>query len=198
MALVTRDRADALRALGLPLLASHEDIRAAWKRLAFETHPDGLRGNEDEFARIRAAYDLLRRPMSRPVSRVPSRPAVETRVTEISEAVQSLCRDALTRGDTPVVLWTSWLSALTNREQTHLPTAIRRCGRQIAYLMPTPLEKGVNRVAVPEGELEDPRTVRARVLQFTSEGSGPGRIGVPAEVVAAMFSGARSVHLHFG
>lgn len=197
MALITRDRADALRALGLSPLASQGDIRAAWKRLAFETHPDRAEGSEEDFARIRGAYELLRRESSRPVSQLPPRPSVETRVTEISEEVRTLCESAL-EGGSPTVLWTSWIAALTNVRRTHVPAAIRRRGRQIAYLVPTPLGKGVNRIALPVGELEDPRRISARVVEFTAEKPGPGRIEIPAETVAALFSGARSVHLHFG
>ncbi len=198
MALITRDRADALRALGLPPLASQADIRAAWKRLAFETHPDRICGSESDFSRIRAAYDLLRRETSRPVSQIPPRPRVETRVTEIAADVQRLCRETLERREAPAVLWTSWLAALSNREHVHVASAIRRSGRRIAYLVPTPLGKGTNRVSVPAGDLEDPRRMRPRVLQFTWDATGSGRVEIPAEVVSALFPGARSVHLHFG
>ncbi len=197
MTLMTKDRVDALRELGLPLLASQTDIRAAWKRRAFETHPDRETGSEDDFARVRAAYDLLRRETSRPVSQV-RRPSVEARIREISEDWKRACRTALETGEAPTVLWTSWLAALAHREALHVPSATRRRGRHVAYLVPTKLGKGTNRVAVPVGELEDPLRMKVKVLQFTSDRTGGGRIDVPEEVVAALFPGARSVELHFG
>jgi hypothetical protein len=197
MSLITKDKVDALRALGLQPMADQREIRAAWKRLAFETHPDRDGGSEADFAKVRAAYDMLRREVSRPVSRARPRPSVETRLTEIPAPLRGQCRDALSGGEAPTVLWTTWLAALSNRETVHVPAVIRRRGRQLSYLVPTPLGKGVNRVALPTGELEDPRNISVRVLQFTHDRAGGGRIDIPETVVTELFPGARSVTLEF-
>ncbi len=197
MGLITKDKVDALRALGLQPMADQHEIRAAWKRLAFETHPDRDGGSEADFARVRAAYDMLRREASRPVSRTRPRPSVETRVTEIPTRLRGQCRDALAGDEPPAVLWTTWLAALSNRETVHVPTVIRRRGRQVSYLVPTALGKGVNRVALPTGELEDPRHISVRVIQFTHDRNGGGRVDIPDKVVADLFPGARAVTLEF-
>ncbi len=53
-------RAYAQEVLGLSGHPDHDDIRAAYKKLAFEKHPDRGTGTADEFARISAAYTLLK------------------------------------------------------------------------------------------------------------------------------------------
>lgn len=53
----------ALKSLGLDPEASAtaEDVRAAWRRMALETHPDRPNGSPEAFTRARTAYTLLRR-----------------------------------------------------------------------------------------------------------------------------------------
>lgn len=53
-------RAHALDVLGLTGHPDDEEIRAAYKKLAFEKHPDRGEGSAEEFARINAAYTLLK------------------------------------------------------------------------------------------------------------------------------------------
>lgn len=53
-------RAHALEVLGLAGHPDADDIRAAYKQLAFEKHPDRGEGTDDEFTRINAAYSLLK------------------------------------------------------------------------------------------------------------------------------------------
>lgn len=53
-------RANAQATLGLGGHPSTEEIRAAYKKKAFEKHPDRGNGTNDEFARITAAYALLK------------------------------------------------------------------------------------------------------------------------------------------
>jgi DnaJ like chaperone protein len=65
------DEPDAYVVLGVSRVASAEDIRATWKRLMRENHPDSLaaRGVPAEFiarandkvARINAAWDRIKR-----------------------------------------------------------------------------------------------------------------------------------------
>jgi hypothetical protein len=79
-----------------------------------------------------------------------------------------------------------------------VPHAVRRQGRQVSYLVPTPLAKGANRVAVPVGDLLDPRRVTSKLVRVNSARNGPGRVEVPDEVREALFPGARSVSIEFG
>ena len=51
-------RAHAQEVLGLTGHAEHDEIRAAYKKLAREKHPDNG-GSDDEFAKINEAYSLL-------------------------------------------------------------------------------------------------------------------------------------------
>jgi hypothetical protein len=80
----------------------------------------------------------------------------------------------------------------------HVPHAIRRQGRQVAYLVPTPLAKGSNRVAVPVGDLLDPRRITSKLVRVNSARQGPGRVEVPDDVREELFPGARSVSIEFG
>lgn len=48
---------DALAILGLTWPCSEEDVRTAWKRAAFESHPD-RGGTHDEFVTIHRAYEM--------------------------------------------------------------------------------------------------------------------------------------------
>lgn len=59
----SRDEMRALDVLGLETDASFDDVRASWRRLAKESHPDLKPGDEAAAARFRAvqaAYDVLR------------------------------------------------------------------------------------------------------------------------------------------
>jgi hypothetical protein len=188
-------RSDALRTLGLRPRATAEDVRQAFRRLAFETHPDRRKGHEDEFARIREAYEMLRQGDTASTA-APARPSLEARVTEVSEAMRAACRalldegapalEAPSRGDAPA------------EARDHVPHAIRRQGRQVAYLVPTPLAKGANRVAVPVGDLLDPRRITSKLVRVTSARNGPGRVEVPDAVREELFPGTRSVSIEFG
>jgi len=108
-------KSDALKALGLSGQARPGEIRAAWKRLAFETHPDRNGGALDAFAEARAAYDLLasqlparqetgaaqpRGPSGSGADRVAMgrRPSVAGKVTEFPEATLERCRALLEDG----------------------------------------------------------------------------------------------------
>jgi hypothetical protein len=53
-------------------------------------------------------------------------------------------------------------------------------------------------VAVPVGDLLDPRRVTSKLVRVTSARRGPGRVEVPDDVREALFPGARSVSIEFG
>ena len=53
-------RAHALKVLGLSGHPDADEIRATYKKLVFEHHPDRTEGSEDLFHRVQAAYAILR------------------------------------------------------------------------------------------------------------------------------------------
>lgn len=57
-------RFDPYEVLGVDALAGFEEIRAAFKRRAFETHPDRNKSN-DEFSQVAEAYKILTCPERR-------------------------------------------------------------------------------------------------------------------------------------
>ncbi len=72
-------KADAMSVLGLRGSETAHEIRQAWKRKAFEVHPDQSGGEVDEFLRAKAAFELLSAENSE-ISTT-SEPEVQTRVT---------------------------------------------------------------------------------------------------------------------
>lgn len=188
-------RTDALRTLGLRPRASAADVRSAFRRLAFETHPDRQKGHEDEFAKIREAYEMLKNGDEASAA-APARPSLEARVSEVSDAMRAACRALLDEGAPALEAPERGDGPLDARD--HVPHAIRRQGRQVSYLVPTPLAKGSNRVAVPVGDLLDPRRVTSKLVRVNSARPGPGRVEVPDDVREELFPGARSVSIEFG
>lgn len=55
----------AFQQLGLPDTATPDEIKAKWRQLASETHPD-KGGDPAEFARLRKAYNLAMEEASAP------------------------------------------------------------------------------------------------------------------------------------
>jgi hypothetical protein len=188
-------RSEALRTLGLRPRASAGDVREAFRRLVFETHPDRQKGHEDEFGKIREAYELLRNGDAATMA-APARPSLEARVSEVSDAMRTACRALLDEGAT--ALEAPERGEGSKEARDHVPHAIRRQGRQVAYLVPTPLAKGSNRVALPVGDLLDPRRITSKLVRVNSARQGPGRVEVPDAVREELFPGARSVSIEFG
>ena len=59
------DLPDPYAALGIPSDTTATAIRTAYRRRAFETHPDRHGGDAAEFLRVKAAYETLANPSSR-------------------------------------------------------------------------------------------------------------------------------------
>lgn len=208
----------AMAALGLGGRPAADEIRAAWKRIAFRTHPDRNGGALDAFARARAAYDLLWSELpeearggagseagtgTRPQRRTAMgrRPRVAARVTEFSAEVIAHCRDVLReeRGEADAGSARAGTAAPPHATATldHLPKAVHREGRCLTYVVATPLAAGTNRVALPTAILEDPRKVSPRIVSFRANASGPGDIEIPEAMRMRLFPGARSVRIRF-
>lgn len=212
-----RRRLDALRLLGLASDASHLEVRAAFRRLAFATHPDRHAGREEDFAQVREAYEMLRGAGcssgcggngSRDCGRAcggedaasvarPARPTLEVRVTLVTDEMREACRALLAEAARALAGPEDEMSQPQDAIG-HVPLALRRKGRMVTYLVPTPLAEGTNVVAVPVGELDDPRRVAPRIVQVISARRGPELVDLADDVVARLFPGARGVSIEFG
>ncbi len=217
-------KAEAQDVLSVGEYASQSDIRAAWRQLVFDMHPDMRNGDNDEFTRIQNAYERLRRKPQgeRPVYREwdpttdapmqgmdaangdmrrPARQAIKTRIEDLSPAARTLCESIL-RDDMDEAALDRSLTDETDSDAEldallgHVPSSIRRKGRRVSYFVKAPLEKGQNRVAVPTA-LEDDRRMKAKLMTFDVAEEGAGSIEVPDHVRGSMFPGARSVRIHF-
>jgi len=193
-----RARSDAYAMLGLHEDAGPGEIHAAWRRVAFEVHPDRNGGDPAAFARAKAAYDLIAPSPARAGGRASAgartgaRPRVTTRYAPLSPEAIAACRALLCEAEAGRPADPCAMAATD-----HVPEAIRRHGRSLTYLVPTVLTAGVNRVALPTAVLEDPRRVKPRVLTVRAARSGAGEVRVPDRQRERLFPGARSVHIRF-
>ena len=201
--------ADAQEILGVATHATEVELRNAWKKLAFEMHPDRGSGSSHELANINAAYNLLKNrsrqafpvpgsafpgpansaPAKKPARRnsspngVHPRRVTKARITELTELVAARCRKMLDDGG--------------ETQADHLPEAIRRCGREIEYLVATQLAKGVNRIALPICDYRGTRQSTIRTITFSASDSGSGTFTIPDHLRHDLFPGARTVRIHF-
>jgi curved DNA-binding protein CbpA len=58
-------KVDYYEVLGVATTASVEDIKAAYRRLVIECHPDKQPGSGDRFRQINEAWEVLRDPVER-------------------------------------------------------------------------------------------------------------------------------------
>jgi hypothetical protein len=203
-----RAKSDALRALGLSGQAKPGEIRAAWKRLAFETHPDRNGGSLDAFAEARAAYDLLASEANRTNTKAASptpaademrvavsrRPSVAGKVIQFSEDVLARCRGMLEEKIAADVARSDGSRSCTT---DHVARSVHCRGRCLSYTVDTRLGDGINRVALPSNILADPKRAKPQIVTFRSEGSGSGDVEIPEALRARLFSGARNVRIRF-
>ena len=214
-----KNKAKALRTLGLRQFATQTEIRAAWRSLAMKVHPDRADGSNAEFAHAKTAYDYLCDPNNgaslstekrpEPFFAKHTRPQIETRTTELSQDAEIACKIVLGQQDNGAQHEASAKEAalVKNRAEPagdritdscdHVPNSIRRRGRQMSYLVNSPLEQGANRVALPTGDLVNRGQVPPKVMKFKSPKSGRGTIEVPSAMLAEFFPGAQSLRIHF-
>jgi hypothetical protein len=68
----------------------------------------------------------------------------------------------------------------------------------LTYFVPSGPAKGLNRVAMPAGDLVDSRHIRPQVVDVWSGDLSGNIFQVPAQLCARLFPGARSVQIRFG
>ncbi len=213
-------RAAALRVLGLGPNVGALEIRAAWRRIVFETHPDRNTGTETEFTEAKAAYDYLRcdsanertgeaatdADCAATAHAAPQghRPSITPRTIDLSPEARTACMALLATPiprDAPQPVFRVGHSApdhLAAQEATdHVPDAIHRHGRQLIYLVGSPLAPGLNRVAIPTAALEDNRKVGPKIVVFAGSDAATGEIVIPDGIRSQLVPGARSVRIRF-
>lgn len=202
----TQARIDALAALGLDPQANSDDIRDAWRKIAFRAHPDHKSKNDTfDFARAKAAYDYLRaegytvRGAANSDSRMPRRPRVRKRLIELPQEDIATCRALL---DPDRAIEHSARPANDTSEPSHscsdhVPDAIGCFGRHLTYFVATPVCEGPNRVALPTSVLVSTRRMATEVLSFQSKDKGAGEVVIPEAIREEKFPGAKSVRIRF-
>ncbi|SDW68463.1 hypothetical protein SAMN05444358_1011498 [Ruegeria halocynthiae] len=197
-------RAEALQVLGLLPGAKANEIREAWRKVAFHDHPDHTGGDYSGFSQAKAAYDFLRREgMTRTGSSdtsVPRRPRLKKRIIELAAEEIKACHDLLNPGRTLADFSNPERSGPTDGADTasdHVPDAIGCFGRDLTYFVASPVCEGANRVALPTSVLASCRKAETEVVTFRSKGSGSGEIIIPDPIRERKFPGATSVRIRF-
>lgn len=183
-------RSKALSILGISGNPTKTELRKTFRKLAFERHPDHGKGTPEEFARISDAYTLLAadakddtKPASAPGTTV-SRPSLQATETEFDEATLDACE--------------AEFSDCESDASRHLATRLFRKGRMLTYFVQTSPAQGLNRIALPTGDLVDSRRIAPKIIDIWSGDIAAGVYDVPAQVCARDFPGARSVQIRFG
>ncbi len=194
-------RADALGALGLDQSAGSDEIRDAWRHIAFHAHPDHTNGDCTMFARAKEAYDFLRREgltTKGKASGQPRRPKLRKRVIELDTADIEACRVLL---NTALAHNPDESSSQSETQSTadadHIPEAVGFYGRNLTFFVSTSVQEGANRVALPTSFLASARRLETEVLSFQSQETGGGEVVVPEMITARKFPGAKSVRIKF-
>lgn len=189
-------RARAFTVLGVSASATQDDIRKAYRQLAFSKHPDHNPDTETEFALIAEAYRFVNdhaaelgikqtpandSPAPRP--RTVSRPSVQAAEIAFDEATIADCQALLDAEGGPGAV--------------HVSNAVYRVGRSLTFFVPAPIEKGRNEVAVPTGMLTDSRKSLPRIIAFDAREAVGGYFEMNAEDCAEHFPGARKIQIRF-
>lgn len=211
----------ALEALGLGSDAGFQDVRMAWKHIAFTTHPDRNHGDRSAFDKAKAAYDFLVKQVpptrpgkgepqraaptpSAPKAPAPGRPRVTTRAADLSLDTRYRCRAALDADAAPMESFRIGDTADahippdgTESRTDHVPTSILRHGRDVTFLIDNPLAPGANRVAVPRSLFGTRRAQPPIVVALHSSIAGPREVEMPEAVRARVFPDTRTVTFCF-
>lgn len=193
-------RAQAFTVLGVAASASRDDIRQAYRKLAFDKHPDRSPETSAEFAKITEAYQFVtahaaelgiddgttRAPAANSTSspRRVSRPSLQASQKKFGRVTIVECQKLLEEEGEPG----GW----------HVATEVYRVGRNLTYYVPSRLEKGRNEIAFPTGMLTDSRRPMPRIIAIDSSEAPGGFYKMDQETCAEHFPGARSIQIRFG
>lgn len=197
-------RNSALADLGLSPSASSDEIREAWRNIAFRAHPDHMPGDCEDFSRAKTAYDFLRKQglgakgASGP--QMPKRPRLKKRVIELPSEDIAACKSMLN----PTQALPHMAGSPSPRDadvepaaSDHVPDAVGCYGRHLTFFVATPVTEGANRIALPTSVLSNRRHVETEILSFKSNNAGPGEVVIPDTICERKFPGAKSVRIRF-
>lgn len=185
-------RAQAFTVLGVSASATRSDIRKAYRRLAFEKHPDQHPECSSEFAEIAEAYrfvcenadELGVEDQPKPVGpRRVSRPTVRAEETDFDETTIAECHALAATEDLPGTL--------------HIASALYRVGRNLTYFVPNAPAKGINTIVVPTGVIHDTRRVLPKAFAVDSRDIVGGFHEMSADDCAEHFPGVRRLQVRF-
>lgn len=182
-------RNKALSILGMDGNPTKSELRKAFRKLAFERHPDHGKGTHEEFAQISEAYTFLSDCAEDDTILTTktancTRPSVQATETEFDHDTLKAC-EAMFEVD----------EGSTARQ---LATRLYRKGRMLTYFVPTAPADGLNQIALPTGDLVDTRRIEPKLIDIWSGEISAGVYNVPAQICARHFPGARSVQIRFG
>jgi len=196
-------RTAALEALGLEGSASSREIRKAWKRVAFETHPDRSAGETAAFLRAKTAFEYLGGSEKTFGASDPGEPAlhaVPTAMTGLNELRPSVVvRTEKLSNDDIKASWELLYEEPADSATDHVVEVIQRMGRSLTYVVPSPAASGLNRVALPAAILSGyRRKICPTVVSFELADAKIDQFLVPEKMRLDIFPGAWNVCIRFG
>ena len=175
-------KAEAAAMLSVPISATQDELKLAWKRKAFQVHPDKMDGDETAFMEAQDAYAFMQDFASEtpsPRGRVrPSRPVAGGITTDIPRDTVSAFQGILA----------------AHNLQGKVPGKVRVAGRQLSYVLDTALKSGDTHLVLSKpgtGERRDeykPFVVAISALETSARG-----LHLPRKMVADRFPGSSSV-----
>ena len=218
-----RDKEVARRVLGVPQSANRLEIQSAWKRRVFDTHPDRNGGESHEFECVRAAYDLLRNEAAHSrnwdgsvatranvdgmaSAAIPRPVPIAKRTQDLTPKVMEECRELLrsngaasgSSDSTSIVHLDSEIRAMSDETVgEHVPSSVERQGRNLEFIVTTPLRIGPNLVVLPSALLKGKRRSEPKIFTFRSNSVGRGCLVIPDAIVSWAFPGARRIQVRF-
>lgn len=194
-------RAQAFTVLGVAASASRDDIRQAYRKLAFDKHPDRNPETSEEFARITEAYQFV-------TDHADELGIVEPDAHERAANSTSTPRPGVKRptlqasqkkfGPVTIAECQKLLEDEGEPGAWHVATEVYRVGRNLTYFVPSKLEKGRNEIAFPTGMLADSRRPMPRIIAIDSSEASGGFYKMDDDICAEHFPGARSIQIRFG
>lgn len=186
-------KSQALAKLGMKGMANETEIKRAYKRMVLARHPDRGEGTHEEFLELNDAFKFLIEELEKSTANVapalsPRRPS-RPRPTEGTE----------TRFDATMIAKCEDLQKWDERrcEARHVATSLRQSGRELTYVAPTALRKGLNTIALPAADLTRPNAFEPVLVTVRANGSGENVANLPTDMRNRLFSGARQVRIEF-